>query len=382
MTSIVTQYALDAIDRVKEYPHIVEYIRSFDKDGGYTYKNDDEERERKILKQEMDDILDNGKHTGPSTWEYMTTLVRLVLSEDLTCEDLIKTKTKQEKDEAELSHVIEKIWIRNQEIKKERKIEIVKHAIELQRTAEAIMQTSSNSPSQDIIEELKNAVQVFHNATNKDNDTTTITDKIIILLKKELVGVLKNIQSSKEIAAISTQLEVKQYGEEVYEKIVDETLLSAEQQTPEFLRAVMQSQACKREKTIQEKEENDSSEEEGEPTPDQKEQQALAPPAQEVLLALPAQEVKAAKEPKAKAVKEPKAKVVKEPKAKAVKEPKAKAVKEPKAKVAKEPKAVKEPKEPKAVKEPKEPKAVKELKAPKAVKEPKAVKTSNDEKKE
>ena len=265
MTSIITQYALEAIDRVKEYPHIVEYIRSFDNDGGYTYKNDDEERERKILKQEMDDILDNGKHTGPSTWEYMTTLVRLVLSEDLTCEDLIKTKTKQEKDEAELSHVIEKIWIRNQEIKKERKIEIVKHAIELQRTADIIMQRSSNSPSQDIIEELKNAVQIFHNATNKDNDTTIMTDTIIILLKKELVGVLKNIQASKEIAVTSTQLEVKQYGEEVYENIVDETLLSAEKQTPEFLRAVMQSQTCIREKAIQEKKEDDDDSNEEEP---------------------------------------------------------------------------------------------------------------------
>jgi hypothetical protein len=359
MTSIITQYALDAIDRVKEYPHIVEYIRSFDKEGGYTYKNDDEERERKILKKQMDDILDNGKHTGPSTWEYMTTLVRLVLSEDLTCEDLIKTKTRQEKDEADLSHVIEKIWIRNQEIKKERKFEIIKHAIELQKTAEAIMQTSSNSPSQDIIEELKNAVQIFHNATNRENNTTTIMDKVIVVLKKELVGVLKSIQASKEITTTSSQLESKQYGEEVYERIVNETLLSAEQQTPEFLRAVMQSQPFIRKKAIQEKEEDDDSSKEEHIQHQELQQQALAPPTQEVLLALPAQEVKTEKAPKEPTA--PKIKAPKEPKVKAVKA--VKAVKEPK-----------EPKEPKAVKEPKSPKEpkAKAVKEPKAAKEPKA----------
>ena len=90
MSSVITQYTLDALDKLENYPHIKAYIRTFDKEGEYIYQNEEEERTRKILKKEMEQIVDNGKHKGPTSWEYMMKHIRSVTNNELTREDLIK----------------------------------------------------------------------------------------------------------------------------------------------------------------------------------------------------------------------------------------------------------------------------------------------------
>ena len=75
-----------ALDVLREYPAITEYIKSFDGNGGFMYTTETEP-DRIAIKKQMEDVLDDGHHSG-SSWGGMMRDIQAVLNGVITVEQL------------------------------------------------------------------------------------------------------------------------------------------------------------------------------------------------------------------------------------------------------------------------------------------------------
>ena len=75
-----------ALDVLREYPAITEYIKSFDGNGGFMYATETEP-DRIAIKKQMEDVLDDGHHSG-SSWGAMMRDIQSVLNGVITVEQL------------------------------------------------------------------------------------------------------------------------------------------------------------------------------------------------------------------------------------------------------------------------------------------------------
>ena len=80
------QEVYNALDTLREYPAITEYIKSFNGNGGFMYTTETDP-DRIAIKKQMEDILDDGHHSGAS-WGYMMRIVQCVLNGVITVEKL------------------------------------------------------------------------------------------------------------------------------------------------------------------------------------------------------------------------------------------------------------------------------------------------------
>jgi hypothetical protein len=96
------QQAYKALDILRDYPAITEYIKSFEGKGGFMYTTETDP-DRIALKKQMEDILDDGNHSG-STWGCMMRDIQAVLNGVITVEQL------QEEDRASQEEY--KAWIK------------------------------------------------------------------------------------------------------------------------------------------------------------------------------------------------------------------------------------------------------------------------------
>lgn len=79
---------LKALDTLKEYPHLENYIQTFDEKGGFMF-TDETNPERLQMKQQLSDVLDDGFHSGAS-WACMLRIIQGVLCGIIKREDLMK----------------------------------------------------------------------------------------------------------------------------------------------------------------------------------------------------------------------------------------------------------------------------------------------------
>ena len=92
-----------ALDTLHEYPDIAAYIKSFNGTLGFMYSIETEP-ERIALKKKMEDILDDGSHSG-SSWGGMMRDIQAVLNGVITMEEL------QEQDRLRQEQYI--AWLRS-----------------------------------------------------------------------------------------------------------------------------------------------------------------------------------------------------------------------------------------------------------------------------
>ena len=77
-----------ALETLKEYPALIEYIKSFDGNDGFMYTVETTD-ERKELQRKMEKLLDDGSHSGAS-WGWLMRTVQGVLNGVFTLEELKK----------------------------------------------------------------------------------------------------------------------------------------------------------------------------------------------------------------------------------------------------------------------------------------------------
>ena len=77
-----------ALETLKEYPALTEYIKSFDGNDGFMYTVETTD-ERKELQRKMEKLLDDGSHSGAS-WGWLMRTVQGVLNGVFTLEELKK----------------------------------------------------------------------------------------------------------------------------------------------------------------------------------------------------------------------------------------------------------------------------------------------------
>jgi len=80
------QCVYKALDILREHNEITEYIKSFDENGGFMYTTE-KLPTRMVLKQQMEELLDDGSHSGAS-WGCMMRTVQAVLNGVVTVEQL------------------------------------------------------------------------------------------------------------------------------------------------------------------------------------------------------------------------------------------------------------------------------------------------------
>ena len=80
------QQVSNALDTLKEYPNVVNYIKSFDGEHGFMYTVETTD-ERKELQRKMEQLLDDGMHSGAS-WGCLMRMVQGVLNGVFTLEEL------------------------------------------------------------------------------------------------------------------------------------------------------------------------------------------------------------------------------------------------------------------------------------------------------
>ena len=81
------QQVSNALERLKEYPDVVNYIKYFNEPGGFMFMEEVSE-EQKNLYIKMSQLLDNdGMHSGAS-WSYLLRMVQGVLNGVFTLEEL------------------------------------------------------------------------------------------------------------------------------------------------------------------------------------------------------------------------------------------------------------------------------------------------------
>jgi len=80
------QSVYKALDILREHNEITEYIKSFDGNGGFMYTTE-KIPTRMVLNQQMEELLDDGSHSGAS-WGCMMRTVQAVLNGVITVEQL------------------------------------------------------------------------------------------------------------------------------------------------------------------------------------------------------------------------------------------------------------------------------------------------------
>ena len=101
---------LEAINTLKSYPAISEYIKNFDGNRGFMYTVETEP-EKIQIKAQMEQVLDDGSHTGAS-WGWMMRTIQAFLSGVITYEDIVK---QQEEENQQYQYYMERARVRAQE---------------------------------------------------------------------------------------------------------------------------------------------------------------------------------------------------------------------------------------------------------------------------
>ena len=81
------QQVIACLDKLVEYPVIVDYIKHFNGPDGFMYTIETDPIKMQLNKQ-MNDLLDDGSHSGAS-WGCMMRLVQAVLNGVTTREDIL-----------------------------------------------------------------------------------------------------------------------------------------------------------------------------------------------------------------------------------------------------------------------------------------------------
>jgi len=105
---------LEAINTLKSYPAISEYIKNFDGNHGFMYTVETEP-EKIQIKAQMEQVLDDGSHTGAS-WGWMMRTIQAFLSGVITYEDIVK---QQEEENQQYQYYMERARVRLQEQQQE-----------------------------------------------------------------------------------------------------------------------------------------------------------------------------------------------------------------------------------------------------------------------
>ena len=82
------QQVIECLDKLVEYPAIVEYIKNFDSPDGFMYTIETDPIKMRLDKQ-MNDLLDDGMHSGAS-WGCMLRMVQAVLNGITTREHILE----------------------------------------------------------------------------------------------------------------------------------------------------------------------------------------------------------------------------------------------------------------------------------------------------
>lgn len=82
------QQVIACLDKLVEYPVIVDYIKHFNGPDGFMYTIETDPIKMQLNKQ-MNDLLDDGYHSGAS-WGYMMRLVQAVLHGVTTREHILE----------------------------------------------------------------------------------------------------------------------------------------------------------------------------------------------------------------------------------------------------------------------------------------------------
>jgi len=93
MTLSQTLYAIDTLNN-PIYAHIVEYIKSFNNNEGFMFTKETDPN-RIAIKKQMEDLLDDGLHSGRS-WSSMMRTIQDFYKGVCTYEELVIMKNKQE----------------------------------------------------------------------------------------------------------------------------------------------------------------------------------------------------------------------------------------------------------------------------------------------
>lgn len=101
---------LEAINTLKSYPAISEYIKTFDGNHGFMYTVETEP-EKIQIKAQMEQVLDDGSHTGAS-WGWMMRTIQAFLSGVIKYEDIVK---QQEEENQQYQYYMERARARLQE---------------------------------------------------------------------------------------------------------------------------------------------------------------------------------------------------------------------------------------------------------------------------
>ena len=81
------QQVIICLDKLVEYPMIVEYIKSFDGPDGFINTIETDPVKMRLDKQ-MNDLLDDGSHSGAS-WGFMMRMIQSVLNGITTREHIL-----------------------------------------------------------------------------------------------------------------------------------------------------------------------------------------------------------------------------------------------------------------------------------------------------
>lgn len=91
---MISKQVIIALDILVEYPAIREYIQQFNGNHGFVYTIETEPTKIELKKQ-MEDLLDDGSHSGAS-WGEMMRYIQAVLNGVISREDIMKNINKEE----------------------------------------------------------------------------------------------------------------------------------------------------------------------------------------------------------------------------------------------------------------------------------------------
>jgi len=93
--------ALNGLDKLqqKENDDVADYIKSFNNDGGFMFHTE-KTNERISIKNKMEELLDDGTHSGAS-FGFMMRLIQALLNGDITRQELLKEIEEDDRKMAE-----------------------------------------------------------------------------------------------------------------------------------------------------------------------------------------------------------------------------------------------------------------------------------------
>ena len=91
------QQVIVCLDKLVEYPAIVEYIKSFNGEHGFMYTTETDPVKIDLQKR-MNQLLDDDTHSGAS-WGYMMRLIQAVLNGVTTRENILESMRREDAEE-------------------------------------------------------------------------------------------------------------------------------------------------------------------------------------------------------------------------------------------------------------------------------------------